>query len=143
MCDNEIRKQAIISDLQTQWQDHFHMRDQTWKVLNYSIGFFVGLVGLVIKKPDKVLLIPLCAAVIITSLFGAFIAIHHRKRQIEKFQIIGIYERELGLDELIQPVLDKSHKTLPGRINTSSYIAVMQCGLFAASVAMLVKILAH
>lgn len=51
------RMNAISSDLQTQWQDHFHMRDQTWKVLQYSILFFLGVVGLEIKAVDTVFLV--------------------------------------------------------------------------------------
>lgn len=33
----------ISENLQIQWQDHFHMRDQTWNVLKYSIPFLLAL----------------------------------------------------------------------------------------------------
>ncbi len=135
------RMQAISSDLQTQWQDHFHMRDQTWKVLQYSIFFFLGVVGLEIKGVDKALLVLAYMAVLITSLFGFFVALHHRRRQKEKFQIIGIYERELGLYELIKPILDDAHKTLAGRLNTSTYIVVMQLALAFVAALLLMKVL--
>ena len=135
------RKNAISSNLQTQWQDHFHMRDQTWKVLQYSILFFIGVVGLEIKKVDTVYLILAYAAVFLTSAFGVVIALHHRRRQEEKFEIIAAHERELGIDTVIKPVLEKAHATWTGRINTSTYIVVMQTSLCVVSACLLVRLL--
>ena len=97
---------ALSSDLQTQWQDHFHMRDQSWKVLQYSIFFFLGVVGLEIKAIDKAFLIPAYIALILTSAFGGIVALHHRRRQNEKFEIIKIYEQELSLYDLKRPILE-------------------------------------
>ncbi len=134
-------KQLISSDLQTQWNDHFHMRDQTWKVVQYSILFFLGAVGLEIKGVDRTVLIAAYAAVVVTSTFGVFIAMHHRQRQKEKFQIIEIYERELELDTLIKPVLDAANKTFVGRVNTSAYIVVMQLAIALVAAMMLVRAL--
>lgn len=131
------KKQAISNDLQTQWQDHFHMRDQTWKVLQYSIFFFIGVVGLEIQEVDKSVLILAYLAVFVTSLMGVIIAFHHRRRQKEKFRIILTYEKELGLYELIKPVLDNSHGSFTGRMNTSTYIVVMQTALALIAASML------
>lgn len=64
---------VISSNLQTQWQDHFHMRDQTWKVLQYSILFFLGVVGLEIKQVDTFYLVIAYAALFLTSAFGVII----------------------------------------------------------------------
>jgi hypothetical protein len=50
------RPDDISHDLQTQWQDHFHMRDQTRKVLQYSILFFLGVIGLEIKGVGSLVL---------------------------------------------------------------------------------------
>ena len=74
------KAQLISNDLATQWQDHFHMRDQTWKVLQYSILFFLGAVGLEIKGVDEVIRATAYLAVIVTSLFGLAVAVHHRQR---------------------------------------------------------------
>ena len=137
------RRQAISSDLQSQWQDHFHMRDQTWRVLQYSILFLLGVIGLEIKEIDRLFLASAYVAVIVTSAFGLVIAVHHRRRQKEKFDIIKRYEHELGLDELIEPVIAQSRKTLTGRANTSTYIVVMQAAIFFVSVLLLVRVLRH
>ena len=131
---------VIAKDLQTQWQDHFHMRDQTWKVLQYNILFFLGVIGLEIKEIDKIFLVLAYVAVLCTSAFGVIIAMHHRLRQKEKFEIIQIYEKELGLDVLIKPVLDKAHNSITGKVNTGTYIVVMQCIIFAVSIALLLRI---
>jgi hypothetical protein len=134
-------KNAIASNLQTQWQDHFHMRDQTWKVLQYSILFFLGVVGLEIKQVDTIYLMLAYAAVFLTSGFGVVIALHHRRRQKEKFEIIAALEHEIGIDRLINPVLEKAHATWTGRINTSTYIVVMQTSLCVVSACLLGRLL--
>lgn len=137
----ENKSEIISRDLQSQWQDHFHMRDQTWKSLNYSILLFIGVVGLQMKVTDKPILSLAFLAVLLTSAFGILIAIHHRRRQHEKFEIIKIYERELGLDQLLAPVLGKSRKTWDGRINTAVFVVVMQAVLCVVSALMLGKLL--
>ena len=135
------RMKAISDYLGTQWQDHFHMRNQTWKVLQYAILFFLGVVGLEIKKVDTILLILSYVALLLTSAFGVVIALHHRRRKKEKFEIIRIYERELGIDQLIKPVLDKAYNTFVGKINTSTYIVIMQVLLFIVSLCLLIRLI--
>ena len=135
------KKNAISNNLQIQWQDHFHMRDQTWKVLQYSILLFLGVVGLEIKEIASSYLIMAYAAVFFTSVFGVVIACHHRRRQNEKFEIIKILEHEIGIDELIKPVLNKAHSTWAGKISTSSYIVVMQLILCLISACLLIRLL--
>ena len=135
------RMNAISNNLQTQWQDHFHMRDQTWKVLQYSILFFLGVVGLEIKQVDTIYLILAYTAVFLTSAFGVAIALHHCRRQKEKFEIIGALERELGIDTIIKPVLARAHATWTGKINTSTYIVVMQTLLCVLSACLLGRVL--
>ena len=134
-----VKCDHIADDLQTQWQDHFHMRDQTWKLLQYSILFFLGVIGLEYQIDDRVILSAVYLAVNITSLFGLFVAVHHRRRQREKFEMITIYAEELGLYELIAPVILKSKKGFFGKMSTSLFIIVMQTGLFIVSLFLLTK----
>lgn len=134
-----VSPENISQDLQTQWQDHFHMRDQTWKVLQYSILFFLGIVGLDIKGVDYFVLMVGYVGVTCTALFGLIIALHHRRRQKEKFDIIKVYEKELGLYELIEPVLNKSKDGIFGQVNTTNYIVAMQFAVAVVSIVLLVK----
>ena len=131
---------AISSAMKIQWQDHFHMRDQSWEVLKYSAVFFVGVVGLQFKVTDRATLITAYSALLITSALGVIVTLHHRYRQKEKFKIITKYEQELRLYPLIQDVLEGRHKTLAGRVNTSTYIVVMQSALAAVAAALLIKV---
>ena len=133
------RPEDISQDLQTQWQDHFHMRDQTWKVLQYSILFFLGVGGLEIKGVDSLVLVVGYIGVVLTALSGAVIALHHRRREKEKFAMIQIYERELELDVLIKPVLEKAYTGIFGRVNTTNYIVGMQIAVLAVSLILLIK----
>lgn len=136
-------KTSILSEnLKTQWQDHFHMRDQTWKVLQYSILFFLGVVGLEIKHVNTAYLVLAYSAVILTSAFGFIIGLHYRRRQKEKFEIIAAHEKELGIDVIIKPILSRAHSTLTGNINTSTYIVVMQALLCVISACLLGRLIA-
>jgi len=135
----EERQSSITACLQAEWNDHHHMRDQTWKLLQYSILFFLGVVGLEIKSIDKTFLVAAYAAVVVTSAFGVLIAIHHRRRQKEKFAMIVIYEKELGVYELIEPIIAKSKKGLSGWINTAMFIVAMEFGLCVVSALLLLR----
>lgn len=104
-------EEYILSDLQNQWNDHFHMRDQTWKTLNYSILIFLGVVGL--DFSGKLPLLPSVfsfVTVAIVSLLGFFTAKHHRKRQREKFKMIAMYEKKLGLYELKKTLIQEKKR---------------------------------
>jgi len=62
-------------------------------------------------------------------LVGIFITFHHRARQKEKFQIIKIYEQELGLTTFLKPVIIEAKKGFFGKIDTFTFIYFMQVGL--------------
>lgn len=142
----DSKKQAISNNLQTQWQDHFHVRDQSWKVLQCSIFFFLGVVGLEIKEMDTFILGLAYLSVLATSVFGVRIAFHHRQCQEKKFRIIEIYEKELGLSELIKSALVDANKTSAkktdaDRFHTSTYIIIMQGAIvFVVALMLLDKI---
>lgn len=131
-------KQIMLKDLEIQWSDHFHMRDQTWKTLQYTILFFLGAVGLEFKEGIDILIMRSAyIAVGITSLLGVIIALHHRRRQKEKFDIIKRFEDKLEITDIIKDILDSSKKGPTGWINSSSFIVVAQIGLFVVSMGLL------
>ena len=137
--DTHPSNEDVSQYLQIQWQDHFHMRDQTWKVLQYSILFFLGVVGLAIKGVDSYILIFGYIAVSLTALSGAIIALHHRRRQDEKFEIIRKFEEHLGLTVLMTAVLTSADKGLLGIIRTTHFIVVIQLAVFVVSLILLFK----
>ena len=135
----DIQKEAISRDLQTQWQDHFHMRDQTWKVLQYTIIFFLGIIGLEITGVEKIVLILGYIAVICITISGMLIALHHRRRQKEKFKIILEYEKLLGLDAIIKSVLEGAHTGITGFMNTTIFIVTMHIAVLIISLVLLTR----
>ena len=101
----------------------------------------LGVVGLEIKHVDTVYLMLAYAAVFLTSALGVVIALHHRRRQKEKFEIICALELEIGLNRVIEPILKKAHATWTGRFNTPTFIVVMQISLCVVSACMLGRLL--
>lgn len=118
---SEMDPNGAIKDLELQWHDHFHMRDQTWKTLNNSAIIFVGVVGLEIYKgTPAIVMIAAYSALILVSALGFLVAVHHRHIQQKiKFPIIVRYEVILGLTPAFEDILDK--RSIKG-LSTSSFI---------------------
>lgn len=138
----ETSHDAMLKDLDIQWRDHFHMRDQTWKTLAYSALFFIGIVGLDLKgHPDSVM-IPAYAVVLVVALFGFVVASHHRTRQDQKFEIIEIYERELGIYAYKKGVLSRE-ETFAGKVFTGGFIKLVQLSIAVVAIVLLINRLVH
>ena len=138
----ENQREAIIKDLELQWKDHFHMRDQTWKTLTNSVLFFLGIVGLEIKGVGNFVMIPAYFALILISLFGYGIASHHRVRQQQKHDIITKYEQLLGLYELKEIIIqeaDTERSFLGWKPNTAQFIKFMQIGIFVVGIFLMLR----
>ena len=132
-------KDIFLKDMESQWNDHFHMRDQTWKTLQYTILIFLGVVALDFKgNIDPDILQFGYVAVLVTSALGLIVAFHHRNRQKLKFELILFYEEKLGLTPLIDPILKRHKSGFINWVNTSTYICVAQLGLFMISMFMLI-----
>jgi len=80
-------KEVYLKYLEMQWNDHFHMRNQTWKTLTYTAVFFIGIVGLEIKVANDFVMICLYSLLMIVMVFGWSTASHHRVRQKGKFAL--------------------------------------------------------
>ena len=140
MKDNEM-KDAMIKDLEIQWKDHFHMRDQTWKTLSNSVLVFLGIVGLEIKNVGDIVMIPSYLVLIFIASIGWAVAAHHRVRQRQKFSFIQNYEEQLGLFDLKREIIEKADKEsgLPGKIFTARFIEITQCGIIIIALFLLIK----
>lgn len=89
------------------------MRDQTWKTLNYSILTFLGVVGLDVSgKISFAAVVISYLTVSVVSLLGFFTGKHHRLRQKQKFDIITLYEKNLGLYNLKKDIFLEKKKFL-------------------------------
>jgi hypothetical protein len=90
-------EETLRHQLQIQWQDHIQTRNQTWKTLQIEAAMFLAVIGADIQLDNPWLLIPLGGVLLVSTLFGIAVTIHHRKVQIQKFQFIYMLEEKLGL----------------------------------------------
>jgi len=101
--------------LETQWQDHFQTRTQTWKALEITALLAVALVGLDWRlsnlgdsgRPlyaNPVVVILAGSLLFLVALFGFFITLRHRNKvEVPKFKTIALLEKELGVDMELPP----------------------------------------
>ncbi len=134
-------KDAILKDLELQWKDHHHMRDQAWKSLSNSVLVFLGVVGLEIKDVGNIVMIPAYFVLIFIAIIGWTVAAHLRVRQGQKFLFIKKYEEKLGLYEFKKKSIENevSMPGLPYRIFTTRLIEVSQCGLIIIAFFLLIR----
>lgn len=120
---SDCYKAFVVKDLEIQWKDHHHMRDQTWKIFLNTILFFLGVVGLEIKDlSENIMKISWLFLTFIAG-YGAFIGWRHLKLQKMKFRMITHYENVLGLGQVKQEIL--SEKLSRFAVETGIYIV---CG---------------
>lgn len=132
-------KDVYLKDMEIQWNDHFHMRDQTWKTLQYSIVVFLGVVGLQYKEGiDTHILLIAKFALLAVSVLGFLVALHHRNRQNLKFELIKLYEKKLELMPLIKPILKEHESGFINSVNTSTFICGGHVAMVCIAISMLI-----
>ncbi len=99
------------------WRDHHHARDQTWKAVHMEVILAVGLVTVDAQFHNPVVTTVAALLVILASVFGVWISLHHRKLERRKFRHILNCEEALGLhrDDLI-PASGEHGVALPAEI---------------------------
>ena len=90
-------EETLRQQLQIQWQDHIQTRNQTWKTLQIEAAMFLAIIGADVTLDNPLTLVPLGGVLLVATIFGIAVTIHHRKVQIQKFQFIFILEEKLGL----------------------------------------------
>ena len=131
-------KDIYLKGMEIQWKDHFHMRDQTWKTLQFTIAIFLGVVGLIFKGGiDPKILFVAKFALLVTSVCGLLVEVHHRKSQKLKFELIKLYEEKLDLKPMISPTIKRYNSCFTKLINTSIFIFVGQFSMVFVAIFML------
>jgi hypothetical protein len=135
---NEPIRDGVLTDLQLQWTDHFHMRDQTWKTLNNAALLFVGVVGLEIYSgTPHIVMVAAYSALVLVSVLGLLVAWHHRHIQQKiKFPIIVRYEVLLGLTPVFDDILQEQGKK---GLSTSTFIVGCHAALGFISLLLLLR----
>ena len=100
----ELRS-SLEKAMESAWKDHHHARDQTWKGLQMEALLAIALIGIDIQSINnsfsKLLLIG-SGLLILLSISGIMITLHHRELEIRKFRHIMHCEDALG----VRPYID-------------------------------------
>ena len=99
MCQENERPldDAVIGALNQAWQDHHHMRDQTWRVVQMEAMLCAGLVAVEFTYGNVATTVLGAILVALIGYCGFCITWHHRKREKEKFQTIAKCQEQLRL----------------------------------------------
>lgn len=137
---NMPSNEVLLKDLELQWKDHFHMRDQTWKTLTNTSLFFLGTVGLEIKEVGKLVMIVAYASLILATLFGIFVARQHRIRQGQKFAFIEKYEKLLGLYGIKESTITaKEYNKGFSKFLVARFIEMMEFCILVVAIFLLIR----
>jgi hypothetical protein len=79
------------------WRDHHHARDQTWKAVQMEAVLAAGLVTLDVQFHSVVATTLMGVLVVLSTLSGILISLHHRGVERRKFEHILNCEEALGL----------------------------------------------
>jgi hypothetical protein len=114
---SQMNNDALLKVFETEWQDHFQTRVQTWKALEVAALLTVAIVGIQWKATHPLVGILSSILLIGVSLFGMQITFRHRNSvEIMKFSVIAKIEKRLGLKA--------SCLGVPGRITVLDIIKV-------------------
>lgn len=139
---SKMDKDALLKLFETEWQDHFQTRSQTWQALQVAALITVAIVGIQWKVELPIVGLISSALLIGVSLFGMQITFRHRNSvERKKFVVITAIEKRLkfkatglGIPDPIK-ILDifKIWKS-----NTSLFLLRMQAIILVLGITMLV-----
>ena len=96
---SKMEKPDMLKLLETEWQDHFQTRIQTWKALEIAALLTVAIVGIQWKVTHPVVGLISSILLIGVSLFGMQITFRHRNSvEFTKFTIIKEIEKQLKFE---------------------------------------------
>ena len=134
-------KETLRHQLEIQWKDHFQTRQQTWKPLEIQAAILLAVIAADVKLNNLSVLIVFVILLGISTVFGIFVTVHHRKVQIQKFLFIHTIEEKLGLhnpgymDGIHKPEQFKWIKVLdPRKLATPTFILLMQIMILVFSI---------
>lgn len=141
MEEQEPLREAMLRDLDIQWRDHFHMRDQTWKSVQYAILLFLGVIALELKGIGNLVMVPAYLVVVVMAILGWVVTSHHRLRQCQKFAIITRYEQELGVFDLKKNILreGEAKEGILSRLFTGGFIRAIHFSIGIVAVLLLIR----
>jgi len=144
---SEMDEGPLLKMFETEWQDHFQTRRQTWQALEIAALLTVAIVGIQWKASHWLVGIISSMILIGVSLFGMQITFRHRNSvEIMKFTIITEIEKRLKFKAL---GLGVPKRITLGDIlrfwksNTSLFLLRMQAIILILGIVMLVFSIVH
>ena len=90
-------KETLRHQLEIQWKDHFQTRQQTWKPLEIQAAMLLAVIAADVKLNNLSVLVIFVLFLLISTVFGIAVTVHHRGVQVKKFHFIYMIEKKLGL----------------------------------------------
>jgi hypothetical protein len=122
---------ALLKSLDQQWTDHQHMRDQSWKSLNYSVALFGAIITATFSKPLETYVLPMCVVLVLFAICGAYVAGQHAIQQKNKLIAIQKIELKLGLGDVLSSITF----TREPRCQVARFIHKMHLAMFILALA--------
>ena len=110
----------LLTLLETEWQDYFYIRSQSWKSVIASGALLVGLLTASKTNFSDGFAIVGCVGLIALSVFGVLVTSHHRKCEQEKLSYIKAYEKLLTIYATGENVIDFLSRQECSRIKKGS-----------------------
>ena len=110
----------LLTLLETEWQDYFYIRSQSWKSVIASGALLVGLLTASKTNFSDGFAIVGCVGLIALSVFGVLVTSHHRKCEQEKLSYIKAYEKLLTIYATGENVIDFLSRQEYSRIKKGS-----------------------
>ncbi len=132
--------ESLRAALDQAWRDHHHARDQTWRTVQIEAVLAAGLVSVDFQYESVTATGFAAALVVLASILGVLISLHHRELECRKFLHITNLERALELirDDLIPsssisapPKLKWWHIFDLRVLNTAAFILRMHAAILA------------
>jgi len=139
---SKMNRPELLKLLETEWEDHFQTRRQTWKALEVAALITVAVVGVQWKSTDPSICFISSVLLIFVSLFGMQITLRHRNSvEVAKFTIITEIEKHLNFqatDLNIPKPIEILDIIRFRKSNTSLFILRMHGIIFLLAIVMLI-----
>ncbi len=133
---------ALLKLFETEWQDHFQSRRQTWQALQVAALLTVAVVGIQWKAEHPIIGIISSALLIGVSFFGMQITYRHRNSvEKNKFTVIIAIEKRLHFKATglgIPRPLKVGDIFAVWKSNTSLFLLRMQFIIFVLGITLLI-----
>ena len=111
---HEPDSDSLRVQLRIEWDDHFRLKDESWKMLQAQAVLLVGVVGLNYQADGVGVTVAVLSGILFIGVVSASLLYRNWKVQVDIFNHISVIEGLLGLKEPAIPGL-KGRTGIPRR----------------------------